>query len=71
MNAVILQNDLAKLAEWEQLWGMEFHPQKYSYLKISKNLEKQKHTNSKRCHPSRGNFNKIPWRRHPIKSGVE
>ena len=25
MNAVILQNDLAKLAEWEQLWGMEFH----------------------------------------------
>ena len=33
---VILQNDLAKLAEWEQLWGMEFHPRKCSYLKISR-----------------------------------
>ena len=33
---VILQNKLVKLAEWEQLWGMEFHPQKCSYLKISR-----------------------------------
>ena len=33
---VILQNDLAKLAEWEQLWGMEFQPQKGSYLQISR-----------------------------------
>ena len=33
---VILKNDLAKLAEWEQLWGMEFHPQKCSYLKFSR-----------------------------------
>ena len=32
---MILQNDLVKLA-WEQLWGMEFHPQKCSYLKISR-----------------------------------
>ena len=32
----ILENDLAKLAEWEQLWGMEFHPQKCSFLKISR-----------------------------------
>jgi len=33
---MILQNDLVKLAEWEQLWGMEFHLQKCSYLKISR-----------------------------------
>ena len=33
---VILQNDLVKLAEWEQVWGMEFHPQNCSYLKISR-----------------------------------
>ena len=33
---VILQNELVKLAEWEQLWGMEFHPQKCSYLRISR-----------------------------------
>jgi len=32
----ILENDLAKLAEWEQLWRMEFYPQKCSYLKISR-----------------------------------
>ena len=35
-NKEILQNDLEKLAEWEQLWGMEFHPNKCSYLKISR-----------------------------------
>ena len=33
---VIHQNDLAKLAEWEQLWRMEFYPQKCSYFKISR-----------------------------------
>ena len=33
---MILQNDLIKQADWEQLGGMEFHPQKCSYLKISR-----------------------------------
>ena len=42
---VILQNDLVKPAEWEQLWGMEFHPQKCSYLKFP-DPENPKHANT-------------------------
>jgi len=32
----ILQEDLNRLAEWETTWGMEFHPQKCSYLRITR-----------------------------------
>ena len=32
----LLQEDLDRLATWEKTWGMEFHPQKCSVLRISK-----------------------------------
>ena len=32
----LLQEDLDTLATWEKTWGMEFHPQKCSVLRISK-----------------------------------
>ena len=32
----VLQEDLDKLARWESLWGMEFHPQKCSVLTCTK-----------------------------------
>ena len=54
---------LVKLAEWEQLWGMKVHPQK---VQLPQNLQIQKTKNIqihyKICHPSRWNFNEIPWR---------
>ncbi|XP_052212121.1 uncharacterized protein LOC127831167 [Dreissena polymorpha] len=31
---LILQNDLIKLAEWEKQWGMDFHPEKCSILRV-------------------------------------
>ena len=30
----ILQDDLRKLAEWEKTWGMDFHPEKCSILRV-------------------------------------
>ena len=30
----ILQDDLQKLWEWEKLWGMSFHPEKCSFLRV-------------------------------------
>ena len=41
----ILQNDLAKLAEWEQLWRMEFYPQNAAISK-SPDPGNQQHTNT-------------------------
>ena len=35
----LLQEDLDRLATWEKTWGMEFHPQKCSVLRISKARE--------------------------------
>ena len=32
-----LQRDLDKLAQWEQIWKMVFHPDKYNVLTISRN----------------------------------
>ena len=32
----LLQEDLDRLATWEKTWGMKFHPQKCSVLRISK-----------------------------------
>jgi len=32
----ILQEDLNRLADWEAKWGMEFHPQKCTYLRVSR-----------------------------------
>ena len=31
-----LQHDLNRLAEWERLWGMEFHPEKCSILSVTR-----------------------------------
>ena len=31
-----LQRDLHRLAEWEKLWGMEFHPEKCSILSVTR-----------------------------------
>ena len=35
-DAEILQEDLNQLAEWEKKWGMAFHPDKCSTLRISR-----------------------------------
>ena len=34
-DATALQQDLDKLAKWEETWQMEFHPQKYNALHIT------------------------------------
>ena len=31
----ILQSDLDKLAEWEKLWCMKFHPDKCNVIKVT------------------------------------
>ena len=36
-DALTLQRDLYKLAQWEQLWNMAFHPDKCNVLTISRN----------------------------------
>ena len=40
----ILQNDLQTLSEWEQTWGMEFHPQKCSVLRVTRKRRPIEHT---------------------------
>ena len=35
-NHTILQDDLAKLEQWEQLWDMEFHPSKCEHIVFSR-----------------------------------
>ena len=35
-DCAVLQQDLDALAEWESKWGMEFHPQKCSVLRVSR-----------------------------------
>ena len=37
-DATSLQQDLDKLAKWEETWQMEFHPQKCSVLHITRSL---------------------------------
>ena len=34
-----LQDDLGKLDKWSQKWLLKFHPDKYKWLSISKNLK--------------------------------
>ena len=49
-----LQEDLDKLATWEQRWSMEFHPQKCNVVKISRKRKPSKIQNRKyhlRGHP--------------------
>jgi hypothetical protein len=35
-DTIILQDDLNKLADWEQKWGMDFHPDKCSTLHVTR-----------------------------------
>ena len=35
-DSAVLQQDLDAFAEWESKWGMEFHPQKCSVLRVSR-----------------------------------
>ena len=35
-DTIILQDDLNKLADWEQKWGMDFHPDKCSTLHVAR-----------------------------------
>ena len=37
-DAKVLQQDLDKLAKWEETWQMEFHPQKCSELHMTRSL---------------------------------
>ena len=37
-----LQDDLNKLAEWEKIWGMEFHPAKCNILSVSRSRSPRK-----------------------------
>ena len=41
-DALTLQRDLDKLAQWEQLWKMAFHPDKCNVLTISRNKTPKK-----------------------------
>jgi hypothetical protein len=36
IDSVSLQDDLNKLAKWEERWKMSFHPEKYNVLTISR-----------------------------------
>ena len=36
----VLQEDLHSLTTWEEKWSMEFHPQKYSTLRVSRKKDK-------------------------------
>jgi hypothetical protein len=36
IDSVSLQDDLNKLAKWEERWKMSFHPEKYNILTISR-----------------------------------
>jgi len=40
----ILQNDLQTLSEWEQTWGIEFHPQKCTVLRVTRKRRPIEHT---------------------------
>jgi hypothetical protein len=35
-DTIVLQDDLNKLADWEQKWGMDFHPNKCSTLHVTR-----------------------------------
>jgi hypothetical protein len=35
-DTIVLQDDLNKLADWEQKWGMDFHPDKCSTLHVTR-----------------------------------
>ncbi len=41
-NTTTLQDDLSKLEQWEQKWGMEFHPKKCQVLTFSRKHNKVK-----------------------------
>ena len=39
-DTIVLQDDLNKLADWEQKWGMDFHPDKCSTLHVTRSKKK-------------------------------
>ena len=46
----ILQQDLAHLEEWEQKWGMDFHPDKCSVLRVHRKKDPLLHNYSLKGH---------------------
>ena len=46
----ILQQDLAHLEEWEQKWGMDFHPDKCSILRVHRKRDPLLHNYSLKGH---------------------
>jgi hypothetical protein len=46
----MLQKDLNRLAEWEKRWGMNFHPEKCSILRVHRKREPIQHDYSLKGH---------------------
>ena len=71
IDATALQQDLDKLAKWEETWQMEFHPQKCSVLHItrSRNLKYKQHI--LHGHTRKGGQRKISWRGHKSNTILE
>ena len=62
-----LQEDLNKLAKWEEEWMMQFHPNKCVVLPITKKKDPLELNYNLHGH----NFSKIPWSHHNIRPKVE
>ena len=64
-DATALQQDLDKLAKWEETWQMEFHPQKCSVLHITRSRNPHIQTiHSSWPHTRKGGQREISWCGH-------
>ena len=67
-----LQEDLVRLAEWEDKWGMEFHPQKCSTLSVTRSRSPpQISLSAKRTHSWGSRHHQVPGRRSPVNAVME